>query len=283
MSPRVHDTHPAGLDRPAAPVGRPIAWVDGRVIPASDASVPLTDDGFLRGDAVFEAVLVRRGRTFDLQPHLDRMRRSAQALDLRLPVLRQVVTDLLAAWGERDGALRLIVTRGGTVRGICSAPTWPATISLAVVEAPWRTPISGVKTLSYAANQWALRTATDAGADDALIVDDGRVLELPTGSVCLVHDGTVSSPAAGELPILDSVTVRSLTHVVPVERTTPTLDDLRRADEIFVVSATRPVLPVHAVLLPDGSELTPPAPGPVTADLARRYDAHIEEHLDPAG
>jgi hypothetical protein len=189
------------------------------------------------------------------------MRRSAQALDLRLPVLRQVVTDLLAAWGERDGALRLIVTRGGTVRGICSAPTWPATISLAVVEAPWRTPISGVKTLSYAANQWALRTAKDAGADDALIVDAGQVLELPTGSVCLVHDGTVSSPAADELPILDSVTVRSLTHVVPVERTTPTLDDLRRADEIFVVSATRPVLPVHAVLLPDGSELTrrPPA------------------------
>jgi hypothetical protein len=59
MSPRVHDTHPAGLDRPAAPVGRPIAWVDGRVVPAGDATVPLTDDGFLRGDAIFEAVLVR--------------------------------------------------------------------------------------------------------------------------------------------------------------------------------------------------------------------------------
>jgi branched-subunit amino acid aminotransferase/4-amino-4-deoxychorismate lyase len=283
MSPRVHDSHPAGLDRPAAPVGRPIAWVDGRVIPASDATVPLTDDGFLRGDAIFEAVLVRGGRTIDLQPHLDRMRRSAQAMDLRLPVLRQVVTDLLAAWGERDGALRLIVTRDGTVRGICSAPTWPASISLAVVEAPWRTPLSGVKTLSYAANQWALRTAQAAGADDALIVDDGRVLELPTGALCLVHGTTVSSPDAAALPILDSVTVRSLARVVPIERTTPTLDDLRRADELFVVSATRPVLPVHAVLLPDGGELTPPAPGPVTEDLAARYHAYLDEHLDPAG
>jgi branched-chain amino acid aminotransferase len=281
MSPRAHDTHPAGLDRAAPGLTRPIAWVDGRIVPASEATVPLTDEGFLRGDAVFEAVLVRRGRTHDLQPHLARMRRSAQALELRLPVVRQVVTDLLAAWGERDGALRLIVTRGGTVRGILSAVSWPDTISLAVIEAPWRTAISGVKTLSYAANQWAMRAARGRGADDALILDGGVLHELPTGSICLVHDGDVSSPDSDRLPILDSVTVRSVADVVEVARTTPDLDALRAADELFVVSATRPVLPVRAVLLPDGTELELPAPGPTTASVRARFDEHIDAHLDP--
>jgi branched-chain amino acid aminotransferase len=281
MSPRAHDVHPAGSDRPAPGLARSIAWVDGRIVPASEATVPLTDEGFLRGDAIFEAILVRGGRTHALEPHLARMRRSAKALELRLPVLRQVVADLLAAWGERDGVLRLIVTRGGTVRGILGAVSWPDSIALAVVQIPWRTAISGVKTLSYAANQWALRAARGLDADDALIVEDGRVLELPTGAVCLIHGDRISSPDPAELPILDSVTVRAVAEIVDVDRTTPGLDELRTADEVFVVSATRPVLPVHAVLLPDGTELALPAPGPVTRDLATRFSEHIHTTLDP--
>jgi branched-subunit amino acid aminotransferase/4-amino-4-deoxychorismate lyase len=66
-----------------------------------------------------------------------------------------------------------------------------------------------------------------------------------------------------------------------VARTTPDLDELRRASEVFVVSATRPVLPVHAVLLPDGSELELPAPGPVTAQVQARFAEHIAATLDP--
>ena len=274
-------THPAQLDRPTSGVPRPIAWVDGRVLPASEATVPLTDTGFLRGDAVFEAVLVRRGRTHALEAHLARMRRSAKVLELRLPVLRHVVADLLAAWGERDGALRLIVTRGGAIRGLIEAPTWPDTIALAVIETPWRTPLSGVKTLSYAANEWLIRQARAREADDALIVDDGTVHELPTGSVCTIVDGTVSSPDPARLPILDSVTVRALSEVVEVERDIPSLEAVLAADELFVVSATRPVLPVHAVVL-DDREVAFAAPGPVTVRVREAFHAHIDATLDPA-
>jgi branched-chain amino acid aminotransferase len=273
-----HPTHPVGTDRSAAAPG--IAWADGRVLPASEATIPLTDDGVLRGDAVFEAVLVRHGRTHALEDHLERMERSAAALDLALPDVHEVVTDLLLAWGERDGAVKVVVTRGGTVRGLLTTVSWPDSLALAVVEAPWRTPISGVKTLSYAANQWALRQAQRRDADDALIVDQGRVLELPTGAVCLVREGHVVSPDPGRLPILDSVTVARLVEVAGVELATPGLDDLRAADEVFVVSATRPTLPVHAVLIGD-EELELPAPGPVTARLAAAFEEHIEATLDP--
>ncbi len=261
---------------PRASAPRPIAWVDGRVLPASEATVPLLDDGFLRGDAVFDAVLVRHGRTHALDAHLARLRRSAKAMGIRLPVLRRAIVDLLAAWGDQDGSIKLIVTRSGLVRGIASAPAWPDTVSLVTVEMPWRSAIAGVKTVSYAANEWAGRRAVEQHADDALIVDDGVLMELPHGAVCLVQDGRVRSPDPARHPILDSVTVAELARVTEVELATLTLDDLDRAEEVFVVSATRPVLPVHAV-----GEREYPAPGPVTTELRERFAAHIEATLDP--
>lgn len=278
-------SRPADLPSDARQPGTPrsIAWVDGRVVPAAEATVPLTDDGFLRGDAVFETVLVRGGRTHALDDHLARLRASAAMLDLRVPVLRQPVTDLLAAWGERDGALRLIVTRGGTVRGMLSTPTWPETISLAVIEVPWRTALSGAKTLSYAVNQWAIRQARSLDADDAVIVDDGLLHELPTGTICLVNDGRVLTPDAQRLPILDSVTVRALSEVVEVERGTPSIVDLKQADELFVVSATRPVLPVDAVVIGPDDHLEFEAPGDITMRIREDLDAHIADTLDPMG
>ncbi len=272
--------HPAGSEISAATAPRAIAWADGRVIPAHDATVPLMDDGFLRGDAVFEAVMVRGGRTHALDAHLARMRRSAQALDLRLPVLRQVVADLLAAWGHNDGTLKVIATRDGTVRGTVTTTSWPTSVALAVIDTPWRTALSGVKTLSYALNQWVIRQAQSRDADDALIVDDGQIRELPTGAICLVHEGRVSTPDATRLPILDSVTLGALREVVDVELTLPSLQDLRTADELFVISATRPVLPVHAVLVGE-DELVLPAPGTVTTQVAATFDAHIDASLDP--
>lgn len=254
----------------------PLAWAEGRILPASQATVPLMDDGFLRGDAVFEAVHVHEGRTHALEAHLARMRRSAKAVDIDLPPLKGVVADLLAAWGQRHGALKLVVTRDGTVRGIVYRPTWPPSLALHVVDIPWRSALSGVKTLSYATNQWALRQAEAAHADDALVVTDGRLMELPTGSVCLVGEGTVRTPDPAVLPILDSVTVDVLSEVTAVDRGVLDLEDLAAADEVFVVSATRPVLPVHAI---DDRAL--PAPGEETAHLREALQTHIASTLDP--
>jgi branched-subunit amino acid aminotransferase/4-amino-4-deoxychorismate lyase len=265
----------------ADPAPGPLAWDGTRVVPAAEATVPLTDEGFLRGDAIFEGILVRRGRTHGLEPHLERLARSAAALDLDLPEVRAPIAELLAAYGARDGALRLIVTRAGNVRAIVGPTAWPDTMSLAVVEMPWRSAVSGVKTLSYAANQWAVRQARQAGADDAIIVDGDVVQELPTGALILVRDGTLTTPDAETLPILRSVTVAALREITEVAGTQPTVADLASADELFVVSATRPGLPVYALVLPDGTRVSYPAPGPVTQDVRARFGAHLDATLDP--
>ena len=282
-TPHVPTTTAAGHPEDgAAGADAPLAWADDRVLPAREATVPLTDEGFLRGDAIFEAVLVRHGRTHALEPHVARLHRSAAALDLVVDdsAVRRAIAELLAAWGERDGAVRVILTRGGALRGLIGTAEWPPSISLGVVEAPWRTAISGVKTLSYAANQWAVRQARALGADDAVIVDAGIVHELPTGAVVLIRDGACSTPDPGRLPILDSVTVAALREVAEVALVQPSLDDLLGADEVVVLSATRPGLPVHAIHLPDGRRRDLPAPGPVTHQLRTALDEHIAGTLD---
>lgn len=250
--------------------------MDGRVIPATEASVPLLDDGVLRGDAVFETTLVHRGRTHALDAHLERMRRSAKIIGLRLPTLRGVVNDLLAAWGEHDGSLKLIVTRSLTVRGLLQPISTPTSISLEPIEMPWATAISGAKTLSYAVNVWATRQAREAHADDAVVVSSGIVHEMPTAAIAWVSDGTVFAPDPDLLPILASITLTELRKITDVTLGAYPLDHLLGADESFVLSASRRLLPVHAI-----GDVVLPAPGDVTAALRGELFAHIEATLDP--
>jgi branched-chain amino acid aminotransferase len=255
---------------------RPIAWADGRVLPVTEATVPLTDPAFLWGDAVMAVVPVRDGRTHALDAHLVPLRTSARELAIRVPVLRRTVVDLLAAWGERDGALRLVVGRGGLLRGVVWAPDEAGSISLETVDLPWRRPLAGLATVARAAEQWARRQAVAAHADDALVVDGDTVMELPTSAVCVVAGGRIRTPDPHRHPVRPAVTVTELARVADVEHATVTRDELDRADEVFVASPTRLLQPVHAI-----GDREYPAPGPVTRELAERFAAHVRAHLDP--
>lgn len=276
MAPMVTPLHPTGDDPRPPRTPRSIAWMDGRVVPADQATMPLLDDGVLRGDAVFDAMLVRAGRTHARDRHLARLRASGRALGVRVPVVHRAIDDLLLAWGEHDGALKVIVTRSGLVRALLRPVQWPESLALSVVAAPWRTPLTGAKTLSYAVNQWATRTARQAEADDALVVDpDGRVCEVPTAAVVTVHDGWLRTPDPDVVPILSSVSIEVLREVAEVAPAVLTVDDVRTADEVWIVSATRPLLPVHAL-----DDMAFPAPGPVAGELRPVLEEHIATTLD---
>ncbi len=276
MAAMVTPLHPTGDDPRPPRTPRSIAWMDGRVVPADQATVPLLDDGVLRGDAVFDAMLVRSGRTHARERHLARLRASGRALGIRVPVVTRAIDDLLLAWGEHDGALKVVVTRSGLVRALLRPVQWPESLALSVVEAPWRTPLTGAKTLSYAVNQWATRTAREAEADDALVVDpDGRVCEVPTAAVVVVRDEVLRTPDPAAVPILSSVSIEVLREVTDVEPAVLTVEDVRAADEVWIVSATRPLLPVHAL-----DDVAFPAPGPVAAQVTPALQDHITATLD---
>ena len=258
-----------------------LSILDGDVMDAADAHVCILDEGLLRGDGVFEVIRIYAGRPFGLDEHVERMVRSAASIRLALDeaAVRADAATLLDATGDADGALRLVVTRGGRRIGILHPlPVLPATISLATIAyAPTRL-LDGVKSLSYGANMLATRLAKEAGADEALLATPhGRVLEGPTTSFFYVLDGALYTPPLADR-ILDSISRRILMAVTDAQERVTTLDDLAAVSEAFLASSLREVQPVRSI---DGREI-PSAPGPVSADAASRVREHIEAALAPA-
>jgi branched-chain amino acid aminotransferase len=261
-----------------------LACLDGTIAPAAETSVPVTDEGLLRGDGAFEVVRVYDGTPLLLGAHLDRMQGSVANLRLEGPFHREryeaEAAELLAARGGRsfDGCLRLVLTRGGRRLLITEQlPSTPEALRLAsVTYAPTRV-LDGVKSLSYAANMLCTRIAHERGFDEALLVTPhGRVLEGPTSSFFWVDgDGKLCTPPLDD-HVLASITRAQLIDLLDVEERSVGLDELRStAREALLASTTREVQPVAAI---DGFEL-PQAPGEVTRAAAEAFAAHRRDLL----
>lgn len=260
-----------------------LASLDGEIMLAADAMIPVIDEGFVRGDGAFEVVRVYDGIPFAMEEHLARMGRTGD--NLRLPVdleaIRADAHRLLAeataggAHPEDHQLLRMIVTRAGrrvliTERLLDS----PERIRLmSTTYAPTRI-LDGIKSLSYAANMLATRLAREAGFDDAVLVSPhGRVLEAPTRSIFWVREGELCTTPLSE-HILASITRSIVLEVCEVHERVITLPELYEADEVFLASTTREVHPVAAV---DDHEYAESAP--VTARAAERVMARVRERL----
>ena len=252
------------------------AWADGRVVPASEACVPLSDEGLLRGDGCFEVVRVYAGRPFALEEHLDRMARSAAALRLSIDGVRDAFDALCPGF---DGLVRVLVTRGPPPRvyGLQEElRQFPPVLRLRSLAAPWLAPLgstvlAGAKTLSYAHNAAARRLAEEEGFDDALLVSpDGTVLEGPTWTVMWAEGSVVFTPPL-ELGILDSITRRVVMRLTEVHEERAPLRRLRAADEVFALSTLRETIGVRGI---DDREW-PDAPGPVTSRVGDLFRAHL--------
>lgn len=275
--------------------------LNGRLVRPDEASVPALDRGLLYGDGVFEVLRAYDGAAFALDAHLDRLSASAQRIGMVLPVplsqLRVEVTEALATAGLTDAHVRVLVTRGAGDLGVAPAHTHDATrmvvvtplasssrntyaqgIRAIVARAPWLAapgPTAGAKTLNYLANIVWAREAQSRGAGEALIVGhDDALLEGATSNVFLVCDGALTTPPldAGILGGITRATVLSVASSVGVvaRECALTLADLLRADEVFVTSSVRELVPVVRVddrVVGDGS------PGAVTRALHRAYRA----------
>jgi len=255
--------------------------VDGRIVPTSEATIPAADDGLLRGDGVFEVIRLYAGRPFALTEHLDRLERSAAAIELplRREPFEEEISALLAEFGEHEGQLRLIVTRGG--RRLAFTENLPAyasseSITVATVTYSPTTILNGVKSLSYAANMQATRLATARGADEALLVrPDGIVLEAPTSTIFwATADGRLRTPSL-DVGILASITRDRLVRELEVEEGSFALEDLQAADEAFLASTVREVQAISAV----NETNLPKCIGSFTQQAAEKFAAVLDREL----
>jgi branched-chain amino acid aminotransferase len=258
---------------------RELASVDGAIAPTAEATVPLKDDGLYRGDGAFEVIRLYGGHPFALGDHLDRLQRSAAAIELEFDraALEREIDALLAEHGDADGQLRLIVTRGGRRIAVTEPlPPHTETLRLATVTYCPTVILNGVKSLSYAANMQATRLAQAQGADEAVLVQpDGTVLEPPTSSIFWVSPQGVLRTPALDNGVLESITRDRLVKALEVEEGAWPVADLRAAQEAFLASTTREI---QAVATIDGTELPAP-PGPRTREAQEAFAATLGREL----
>jgi branched-chain amino acid aminotransferase len=255
-----------------------LASVDGSIGPAEDAVIGVTDEGLTRGDGGFEVMRLYAGRPFALEDHLARLDHTCGGLRLAFDqeTLRAEVAALLERAGDVEALLRIVLTRGG--RRILTVEPLPVHGEVArvatITYAPNRV-LDGLKTLSYAGNMLAGRIARERGFDEALLVTPhGRVLEGPTWTFFWVAGGRVLTPPL-EDRILASITRAYVIEECDAEERVCTLDDVVGAEEAFIASTVREVMPIAVV----DDIVLPAAPGPVTRDAAERLGRRIEREL----
>lgn len=278
----------------------PVAvMIEGRLCAPRDQAISVFDRGFLYGDSVFETVRTYGGVPFELPLHLRRLERSARRVHIVLPVsleqLEEEVGVAVAAAGNAESYVRVMVTRGQGPLGLdpaladrarrviiasqLSSPPddWYASGVAVTTYRTQRqidaTSAEGAKVGNYLVSVLAMHEARQAGAVEALIVDGaGRVLEGASSNVFLVTDGRlVTAPeSAGILPGVTRAHVISLSRSagVSIDLRSAQLAELMAADEAFITSSIREVVPVVRV---DDVAIGVGRVGPLTRRLMDRF------------
>ncbi|MGZ3141849.1 aminodeoxychorismate lyase [Lentzea chajnantorensis] len=267
---------------------RVLALLDGTLADPDAPQIRVDDLGLMRGDGVFETILVVDGKPRELSPHLDRLERSAAMLDMPVPPrpeFERAVELVIANWtGGGEFALKLVYTRGveggdGTGTGFAlgmeigakvlkqraeglSAVTLDRGIEADLADrAPWL--LLGAKSLSYAINMAAVREAERRGAAEVIFTTSGgSVLEGPTSTVVLVRGKTLVTPPS-ELGILPGTTQYALFRAAERAGWTVLVEpvqtgELYDAEGVFLASSVRKITRVTTLdgkQLPDSSAL----------------------------
>ncbi len=273
-------------------------WVDGARIPADAPAVSAVDHGVTVGDGGFETAKVEAGQPFAMTRHLARMDRTMAGLGLP-PADHDRIREGVAAVLDEPidfGRLRWTVTGG---RGPLGSDRMGSTLTYivtavahdrppatgAVVTVPWvrneRSATAGLKTTSYADNVVALARAQDQGAMEAVFANTrGELCEATGSNIFVVTDGVLRTPPldSGCLAGISRELVLEWSRAdgIEVREEALALEVLEVADEVFLTSSIKDVLPVSAV---DGRALA--APGPVTEKVMGVWARHAARTVDP--
>jgi branched-chain amino acid aminotransferase len=272
-------------------------WLDGALLPAHEALVPVSNHGLTVGDGMFETMKVVGNTAFAITRHLARLHRTADGLGLVVPyddaALRDAIDTTVVANQPGAGWVRVTVTGGpslgGSARGdelatvvIQCGPASAWSPAADVVTVPWprneRGALAGLKTTSYAENVVAREHARAASAEEALFANTvGNVCEGTGSNVFLGTNGQLLTPplTSGCLAGITRELLLELDlSIVEADLGMSALPDV---DEAFLASSTRDVQPIAAI---DSRPLAA-CPGPLTIAARDAFVALQSQSVDP--
>jgi branched-chain amino acid aminotransferase len=278
-----------------------LASIDGTIFPPEEAKVSVYDRGFLYGDSVFETVRTYAGEPFALADHMARLQRSAERVGIEMPIppaaFGMEIRLAIRAARNPECYARAMLTRGSGPVGLDPAlASSPLRVILIEPLVPLPTvayrdgvkvvtvrteragdAAHGAKVGNYLGSLLALKRAKAAGAHEALVLDTGgRVVEGTTSNVFYVKDRVLVTPPE-EAGILPGITRAHLCEIAAERRlevrfAAVTPADLAAADEVFLTSSIREILPVVAV---DEHVVADGRPGPVTRALHEAFRTRV--------
>lgn len=277
-----------------------IAYVNGKYLPESQASVSIFDRGFLFADAVYEVTAVIQGKLVDFSQHMARLVRSCYELSLPLPYseaeLEQIHHSLMSQNELTEGLIYLQLTRGnpGTRSFLYPEKQIKPTLVLFtqpvnIIEQPLarlgirmvtyddiRWLRRDIKTVALLAASMAKEYAQANNADDALLVQDGFITEGSSSNCFIFRDNKLITRELSQ-DILPGITRRAVLQLAKeqnliIEERAFTLHEAIEAQEVFITSATTLIWPVISI---DGQLINNGIPGPIAKRLREIYLAQI--------
>lgn len=284
-----------------------LVCINGKFTPPEEAYVSIFDRGFLYGDSIYEVTLTYDKIPFLLTEHLDRLENSAKGIGLELTWTREQITKLIYAGLEQlEGDrfyIRVIVTRGAgeigldpnlsdgqnlfiIFRDLKEQPKKYYSegvhlITADIIRTPKRAIDPNVKSGNYLNNVMAISQAKEKNAYDAVMLNGkGFVTESTTANIWIIKYGMLLTPPL-DAGLLGGITRQNLIELAKannynVLENNFTPDDLRDADEAFITSSTREVMPVTKV---DDSLIGTGKPGPLTQELHKIYRDFVQRSI----
>lgn len=284
-----------------------LVYLNGHFVPKDEAMVSVFDHGFLYGDGIYETMRAYGGRIFLLDKHLVRLKHSAEAIGLQLPLSHEQVgealNESLRVNKLLDAYVRLQVSRGpgeiGLDPALCPAPTmvivvkpfkdYPAEqyengVSAAIVRTRRNHPLAlnpAIKGTNFLNNILAKMESLKAGAYEGIMLNwEGYVAEGTISNIFTVKKSCLSTPHL-DTGILEGVT-RGLVLYLARKARIATKEamlkpkDLTEADECFITNSTIEIMPVTMV---DGRTIGNGKPGPITKALMQSYTSEVARHV----
>lgn len=274
-------------------------YLNGKLVPERDAKVSVFDHGLLYGDGVFEGIRSYSGRVFMLDEHIERLYRSAKAIDLRIPVTQaQMARAVIRTCKENrvmNGYIRLVVTRGVGTLGLnpytCAKPQviiiagtiqlYPkklyeqglSIVTVGTIRNHTESINPQIKSLNYLNNVMAKIEAINSGCMEAVMLNpQGFVAEATGDNIFVVRNGHLITPPpwCGTLEGITRNVVMKLASEagLTVKADVLTRYDLYTADEVFLTGTAAEVIPVVNI---DRRSIGSGHPGPVTRRLAKVF------------
>ncbi len=273
-------------------------FLNGKFLPANEARVSVLDRGFVFGDGVYEVIPVYGGRLFRLEHHLDRLDHSLDGIRIANPLEHarwgEILSELIERNGGGDQSLYMQVTRGVARRDhafpagatptvfAMSSPLLPPSTALlngvtAITLEDIRWKLCNIKAIALLPNVLLRQQALDQGAAEAIMLRDGEVTEGAAANVFIVKAGVVVTPPKSNL-LLPGITRDLVVELCKAnalsfeERAIPEAE-LREADEVWVTSSTKEIVPVTRL---DGTPVGTGTPGPVWKRTIELYQTYKE-------